>query len=78
MKKAYSKPMIAVESFHLDAAVAASCSQQGLTPLGFSEEKQCQVAGFFNNYCYIDYITPGADGTDEFCYHGPQLMFINS
>ena len=37
MKKTYSKPYIAVESFQLDAAIASSCSSTGKMPLHFGQ-----------------------------------------
>ena len=36
MKKTYTKPYIAVESFQLDAAIAAPCSSEGETALNYA------------------------------------------
>ena len=84
MKKAYSKPMIAVESFHLDAAVAASCSSQGFKPINYGENDCSFDDGqFFNLYnCQVDLTGPNGDGNDTICYHGPTaaggFIFISS
>ncbi len=74
MKKAYVKPYIAVESFQLDAAIAASCSSQGYIPIGKSENQCVHESGYFGLACDFD-ATGGngiyGDDNDEFCYHGP-------
>lgn len=88
MKKKYEKPIFIVESFQLDASIAASCSSQGYQPIGYGEnncgfepgtDKQWQ---FFNyNNCDLDITGPGGDGNDTVCYHGPidaSTTFINS
>ena len=83
MKKSYSKPVIAVESFHLDAAVAGTCTGENYLTLPhdiygcnygpfFAEGVSgCQVAALPANLI-IDPNTPyvmGADLTDTMCYH---------
>ena len=89
MKKTYSKPYIAVESFQLDAAIAASCSSSGLIPLGFYQETCAdeEGPGYFGDACGrdpngTDVTAPGADSNDRICYHGPipgvYDMYMNS
>ena len=89
MKKAYVKPYIAVESFQLNAAIAASCSSSGYISIGRSEnacgydEWSDNHWQFFNyDNCEVD-LTDGAtddhNGTE--CYHGPfeaSMTFIAS
>ena len=74
MKKSYVKPYIAVESFQLDAAIAASCSSQGYVPLGKGESNCFHESGVFGLGCEHD-ATGGngvyGDNNDELCYHGP-------
>ena len=91
MKKEYSKPYLLVESFQLDAAIAASCSSLGVTPLNYSLNT-CTAAeekpglGYFGAACAteggVNVETLGGDGNDEYCYHGPYAdlatMFMNS
>lgn len=75
MKKEYKKPYLLVETFQLDAAIAASCSSQGFIPIGRSENT-CSFDGgqFFNyNNCQMDLTGPEGDGNDTKCYHGPML-----
>lgn len=93
MKKTYMKPILVIESFQLDAAVATSCSSQengqklnhGENSCGFLETgndnlKQWQY--FNNNNCEVDLTGSGGDGNDIPCYHGPfltgNLTFISS
>ena len=90
MKKTYSKPYLAVESFQLDAAIASSCSANGKAPLGYSMDT-CTLddnrgvyqpeMGYFGNACRHDVNVEG-DGNDTICYHGPiysaSSMFMNS
>lgn len=89
MKKTYTKPYIAAESFQLNAAIASSCSSEGKQPLGFYEQS-CNLAeeiptlGYFGVACVHNVTKPGADDNDGICYHGPTpdtdfaLMFMNS
>lgn len=88
MKKKYVKPILVIESFQLDAAIAASCSSQRFIPINYGENS----CGFdeiskgywqFFNYdnCEMDLTGPGGDGNDTLCYHGPMLAgstFISS
>ena len=37
MKKNYVKPTLVIESFQLDAAIAASCSSQDFIPINYGE-----------------------------------------
>lgn len=52
MKKIYTKPFIAVESFQLNAAIAASCSSQGKQKVGFTMDG-CNLAEEAPNEIYI-------------------------
>ena len=83
MKKRYIKPLILIESFQLDAAVAASCSSQDYIPINFSEDTCTFDNGQFFNYynCQMDLTGPEGDGNDTICYHGPLIAgmtFISS
>ena len=75
MKKTYTKPYIAVESFQLDAAIAASCSSENKLALHYSMNT-CTAAeeapglNYFGNLCIHDVQVEG-DGNDLICYHGP-------
>lgn len=69
MRKPYQKPILAVESFQLDAAIAGSCSGQGYAPLNYSEDTCEGRGGYFSDQCKEDVIPE--DPNDEFCYHGP-------
>lgn len=88
MKKVYTKPILAVESFQLDVAVA-SCSGDGAISLSYGE-KSCNFdAGsmiYFTDGnsagCNFDAVNPNEFG-DAICYHGynsniPGIMFIAS
>ena len=91
MKKIYTKPYIAVESFQLDAAIAAACSTDNKYTLGFGmnsctleDEKGSTEfigSGYFGNNCVHDVKVEG-DGNDLLCYHGPTVdvntLFMNS
>lgn len=81
MKKTYTKPYLVVESFQLDAAIAANCSSQGFIPIGHGEDS-CTLDGeFFNlNNCQTDLTGPDGDGNDTICYHGPifGVVFVAS
>lgn len=92
MKKTYTKPYIAVESFQLDAAIAASCSPTKGS-LGYSVNT-CTLSDekgiYLPNLPYLGFacanegnadIVNGGDGNDSPCYHGPidvNVMFMNS
>lgn len=85
MKKEYKKPYLLVESFQLDAAIAASCSP-GKIPLHYgldscTLEEEMFGFGYFGNLCIHDVKVEG-DGNDTICYHGPKgeatALFMNS
>ena len=83
MKREYKKPVLAVESFQLDAAIAASCSSQHYIPIHYGEDDCVFEGGQFFNYnnCQVDLTGSGGDGNDTTCYHGPLLAgatFISS
>lgn len=85
MKKAYTKPLIAMESFQLNAAIAASCSSEGGIAINYGEntctlEAEMPGLGFFGIACEINVVSPGSDDNDGFCYHGamPGFTFISS
>ena len=84
MKKKYEKPVFIIESFQLDATIAASCSSQGFLPINYGENNCTFEAGqFFNKRnCQVDLTGPEGDGNDTTCYHGPShslgMTFISS
>lgn len=73
MKKVYIKPYLAVESFQLNAAIAASCSEEGYITLGryLNSCDDNEGSGWFAEpLCDLDAV--GEDGDyDTPCYHGP-------
>lgn len=72
MKKVYTKPYLAVESFQLNAAIAASCSEEGYLTLGRYTMNCKHESGWFNvdGICELDAV--GGDGDYDYpCYHGP-------
>lgn len=71
MKKVYIKPYLAVESFQLNAAIAASCSEEGFETLNRYKSGCTHESGWFaGDVCDLDAV--GEDGDfDEPCYHGP-------
>lgn len=91
MKKTYTKPYIAVESFQLNAAIASSCSGDGKHTLGFDidtctlEDNRGSTdfigSNYFGNACVHNVVVEG-DGNDQICYHGPTVkapdLFMNS
>lgn len=89
MKREYEKPYLAVESFQLNAAVAASCSSQGRQPINYYENN-CKVGDdpgepaieYLGNACELDIIGGvGGDDNDSLCYQGPfdpYTVFIKS
>ena len=83
MKKTYVKPELVVESFQLNAATAANCSEDGLVPLGRAEndcgvDKSDEIGGYFVlGSCDFDEAT-GDGKYDGICYHGPSVQFIYS
>ena len=75
MKKEYVKPIVMVEFFQLDAAIASSCSEGGKITLNHyvntcNLEDTLPGLGYFGNSCTHDIKVEG-DGNDEICYHGP-------
>ena len=89
MKKKYEKPVFIIESFQLDATIAASCSSQGFISINYGQNNCGRGAGidkefqYFNQHnCEIDLAGPEEDGNDYLCYHGPTaaagMTFINS
>lgn len=85
MKKDYKKPYLLVESFQLDAAIAASCSP-GKIPLNYGLDsctplEEIPGLSYIGNLCIHDVKVEG-DGNDWICYHGPEreatAMFMNS
>lgn len=75
MKKKYVKPYIVIESFQLNAAVAASCSSEGKIPINYGEgtcnDMDEAGTGYFGQACETNVTVSGGDDNDEFCYHGP-------
>ena len=80
MKRTYEKPMLTVDSFQLDAAIAASCSSEGKIPLGYAGVSCLQanlpdIGLIFSNDCSLNVTAQefnyGGDGNDTYCYHGP-------
>lgn len=80
MKRTYEKPMLTVDSFQLDAAIAASCSSEGKIPIGYAdvhclESNMPDIGLIFSNDCGLDVTADafnyGGDGNDTYCYHGP-------
>ena len=85
MKKTYTKPYLVVESFQLDAAIAASCSPTKGS-LGYSVNT-CTLSDEKGTYAptlhvlglacgsvgEVDIVNPkpGSDENDGYCYHGP-------
>lgn len=79
MKKQYHAPYLAIESYQLDAPIAASCSSQGLQPINYSGRNgNCGVIESGNGYweyfgdmftCVVDCVP---DAGDEYvCYQAP-------
>lgn len=75
MKKKYEKPVLMIESFQLDATVAASCSSQDGIPIHYGESNCVFDGGAYFNYNNCDEDVTGSDddGHDTICYHGPEL-----
>ena len=91
MKKLYTKPYLAVESFQLDAAIASSCTGENKHALGYSlntctlDDDKGSIAfvgsHYFGQAC-IHNVQVEGDGNDMICYHGPtekaNTLFMNS
>lgn len=77
MKKAYTKPYLAVESFQLDATVAGSCRDENKIPMNSGVEN-CNFEKFnpgitqFGPACITNVLATYGD-FNTFCYHGPQI-----
>ena len=77
MKKTYKKPIVVIEAFQLDAAIAGSCATG--TPVGhyenscgYGESREGLEYQYFGEYlCDVDLTIGGGDGNDTHCYHGP-------
>ena len=88
MKKKYDKPVLIIESFQLDATVAASCSSHNYIPINYGENN-CGFGEITKDYyqffgvdnCEFDLTGGRGDNNDTDCYHGPfeaNATFINS
>ena len=85
MKKEYQAPYLVMESFQLDAAIAATCSSQEASvwgesmkvnkfPLNYSEDTCVPDNGLdhFNLFnCQMDVTPAEGDGADSVCYQAP-------
>lgn len=78
MKKEYKKPILAVESFQLNAAIAGSCSNgipinhyEDNCGHGTATEPGFTWEFFGDLHCVTDVTLSGGDGNDGVCYHGP-------
>lgn len=79
MKRNYSKPYLVMESFQLNAAVAASCSSEEKQPIHYGENTCIvgddpgeQAVEYLGNACELDIVgNVGGDSNDTICYHGP-------
>lgn len=84
MKKNYTKPYIVVETFQLDAAIAASCSSEGKQPLNFGQNSCTALeeigVAYFGTGCDPQVVKADGTGNDTLCYHGPISpdLFMNS
>lgn len=85
MKKTYTKPYLAVESFQLDAAIATSCRDEGKAVLTQAIET-CNFLLLdkritqFGNACPTDVINKAHHGYglyNTLCYHGPVATYSN-
>lgn len=74
MKREYQKPYLAVESFQLNAAIAASCTSEkksaihyGLDDCWLGDQEGEPDDVYFGNACVVD-----LNNNDEgLCYQGP-------
>ena len=83
MKRPYFRPMLAFESYQLDAAVAVQCSvaignttDQCSVDLGGGGKIGYGGGGEFLSYtnCQTDLVGDGPNG-ESVCYHGPHSAF---
>ncbi len=67
MKKYYEKPIIALESFQLNAAIADACSTYGYIPINQGELSCSFGGGQYYSYinCQIDLSGPANDAHDS-------------
>ena len=76
MKKAYTKPMIAIETFQLNAGVAACKDNIHKTQYECEYEADGLVYfGGYNGACNWDPEDSGIGG-DDICYHGYNSPYI--
>ena len=69
MKKNYSKPVLLVESFQLNAAFADSCSAQGLKTINHWLST-CRVGDYFGSeICEVN--LSDEEEYNTVCYHAP-------
>lgn len=84
MKRAYSKPFLAVESFQLNAAIAGSCSNDTpinhyATSCGYGVIEEGEYWYYFGeNNCELDVTGESSQGGETPCYHGPVDGVITS
>lgn len=84
MKKTYTKPYIAAESFQLDAAIAASCSSEGKQEINYGQNNCTALeeygVAYFGVGCDPQIVEADGTGNDTLCYHGPisTALFMNS
>ena len=91
MKRTYTKPLIAMESFQLNASLAAACSTQtddatGLPGIAIHYgENTCTAneekpgLGYFGAMCDDNVVDVGGDGNDGICYHAHEYgIFLAS
>ena len=79
MKKAYTKPLIAMESFQLNAAIAGACKEKDAVEVLNHYQSSCTLLeengeAFFGSACAsegVDVTVPGWTDEGGFCYHGP-------
>ena len=64
MKKEYTKPFLAVESFQLDAAVAGACKENGVAINHTLDTCVLEGAGLFGGACGIYDVTQNP----QLCY----------
>jgi len=78
MKRTYTKPLIAMESFQLNAAIAAACSQREGGIAIHHAENTCTALEeigdmIFGTACGDNGgtdVNATPDANDEICYHG--------
>ena len=83
MKKKYVKPMVVVERFQLDGAIAASCSSDQKRPLNHGIDTCiCNRHYYFSANCAGElaggYDVVNTDENDTYCYHAYQQIIADS